>query len=188
MTVSTPLKTLTLSQATKAILAGRLIAYPTETVYGLGCRADQIACVEQLALAKNRDHNQSFIVLVASIEKAATLIAPQDHRYLTQAQATWPGPTTWVFTAAQHVNPALTLHGNIALRISPHPLVQALCQRSGCPIISTSANHKGQPPIKTPAGIWEAFHHVIAGVMTGEPGHNKPSRIIDARSGKNLRD
>jgi L-threonylcarbamoyladenylate synthase len=186
-TTSTP-PILSVAAAAEAVLQGNVIAYPTETVYGLGCRADQASGINQIIQAKNRDATQSFIVLVNSVTHAAEWIAPQDHPLLPQAAATWPGPTTWIFTAAEHVNPALTLQGSIALRISPHPLAHALCQRTQCALVSTSANLKGDPPLTNPSDIWHTFPHLITGIMEGETGNGRPSRIIDARSGKILRD
>ena len=186
MTADNPFA-LSLKEAASFILNGNIIAYPTETVYGLGCNAlDNQAC-QRLQELKKRSIQQSFIILVANTKQAQQLIHPKAHHQLSEAAKTWPGPYTWVFQAQEHLPAALTLQGKIALRISAHPLAQRLCALTETPIISTSANLKNQQPLGDAKTIYTTFSPHISGIMRGEPGHAKPSRIIDAETMQVLR-
>lgn len=179
---------LSIKQAVTHILAGDIIAYPTETVYGLGCNAFQQNALRTLQQLKQRSEDKSFIVLVADTLQARELIHPEAEIQLIEAAKSWPGPTTWVFRARDHLPPELTLAGKVAIRISAHPMAQRLCALARCPIVSTSANLRNQTPLASAQSIYEAFKPYIAGIMQGEPGKEKPSKIIDAATLEVLRD
>jgi len=154
------------------------VLYPTETMYGLGGRAeDASACARVNRLKGSPEKPQ--IVLVDSIPEWMSGSARQ------LAEAFWPGPLTLVVDAPPaFATGAWNVDGSIALRWSPHPVVGALVHAVG-PITSTSANRHGHPPICSPR---ELTFSVDAVVDAGHLPLSEPSTMVDARSGQILRD
>jgi L-threonylcarbamoyladenylate synthase len=131
--------------AVAALSAGRLVVYPTETVYGLGADAMSPAGLAALVDLKGRSAEKGLSVLVADIDSAGPLLAaepPADA--LALARALWPGPLTLVLPAASSLPAVLVgATGGVGLRCSPDPLAGALVRDFGRPITSTSANPSG---------------------------------------------
>lgn len=126
------------------LAGGGIIAYPTETVYGLGCvlRADAL---EALARFKGP---RPFLLLIRGPEDAPGLRWTEDARRL--AEAFWPGPLTLALTAEGDTYPPQVLgpDGGVAVRVSPHPAIPDLLAAAGGPVTSTSANEPGRPPAR----------------------------------------
>lgn len=176
-------------KACRIIENGGVIAYPTETVYGLGADPLDLDAVRRILDIKNRAWEKGLILLASNIEQLLPYIIPVDEIKMRDIQATWPGPFTWVFEASPLV-PAWVRgkHTSIAVRVTPHPWAHALCERFGRPIISTSANPSGFAATQNRVLIEKWFHGHIDYVLPGDPGpYTKPSEIRDARSGKVLR-
>lgn len=130
-----------LEQAAALIRAGRLVAFPTETVYGLGANALDEAAVRRIFEAKGRPPSSPVIVHVASVERARTLAAAWPEAAQQLAERFWPGPLTLV-VPKQPAIPAIVSAGlpTVGLRMPAHPLALALIEASGCPIAAPSAN------------------------------------------------
>jgi L-threonylcarbamoyladenylate synthase len=113
-------------------------------------------------------------------------IAPE---VLDKIQATWPGPVTWVFPAAKQIPQWISgEHNSVAIRVSAHPLVQALCNSYGKAIVSTSANLSGCAPARTVLELQQQFPQGIDCVVPGEVGGMaKPTPIYDAMTGEAVR-
>lgn len=181
----------TLTETLAALRVGGIIAYPTEGVWGLGCDPRDEAAVQRLLALKQRDVAKGLI-LIAS--EASQLDAFIDIAALTEAQqhevhASWPGPNTWIVptmpAAPRWISGA---HDSIAVRVTAHPLVRALCDGFGGALVSTSANIGGEP---SPCTRDELDPRIVAGVDAVAPGETlgrqQPSSIRDARSGVRLR-
>jgi L-threonylcarbamoyladenylate synthase len=139
-----------LEEAARIVIAGGLIAFPTETFYGLACRADDPAALERLAALKERPADSPFPLIVAEASQVRALTV-RDARLdaATDALAAefWPGPLTLVLPAAPGLHEALVgPDGGVAMRRSSHPVAAALAARVGVPITATSANRRGAPP------------------------------------------
>jgi L-threonylcarbamoyladenylate synthase len=127
--------------------AGGVIAYPTETVYGIGaaCSAEGVAAVRAL---KGREADKPFLALIPSEESAAGLVWTAGAREL--ASIFWPGSVTLVLS-----DPAATfpdgvrspVAGTVGVRVTPHPVAARLVDAFGAPLISTSLNVPGEPPV-----------------------------------------
>ncbi|EKD71391.1 MAG: hypothetical protein ACD_46C00194G0005 [uncultured bacterium] len=130
-----------MNQAVAILRAGGLVAFPTETVYGLGADATNEAAVAKIFAAKNRPKNHPLIVHLASLEQVfdwAFDVSPQAKKL---AKSFWPGPLTMIFKKKNHVLDALTGGQNtIGLRIPRHPIAQQLLQQFGGGIAAPSAN------------------------------------------------
>ncbi len=178
-----------ISQAAAAVNAGQLIAYPTEAVYGLGCAADKPAALERLMALKSRDSNKGLILVACDWRHLSPYVAELSDEQIAPAKRSWPGPVTWIVPASCDTHPLLTGgRKTLAVRISAHPVVNALCKASNQAIVSTSANTSGQPPLGDEASILNAFGENIAGVVEGKLGAlQKPTSIFDLTTGTQLR-
>ncbi len=168
----------------------RVIAYPTEAVFGLGCDPDSEAAVERLLALKQRPREKGLILIAANFQQLESYI---EFSALSDAQrqtisATWPGPVTWVIPARAETPDWLTgRFSSLAVRVSDHPLVKQLCLAFGKPLVSTSANLSGQPPCRTAREVTAQFGERFP-VLNGEVGGRlNPSEIRDALTGEMLR-
>ena len=134
--------------AIRALEAGHLVVYPTETVYGLGVDAASSTALAELARIKGRPSDKGVSVLVETLAAAVPLLdAPVPEAAIRLADAFWPGPLTLVLPAAEHIDPwLLGPGGGVGLRCSTDPLARALVAGFGGPLTSTSANPSGLPP------------------------------------------
>ena len=133
-----------IQRAGEIIVAGGVVAFPTETVYGLAALASQHEAVERVYLLKDRSLGKSLSILVADptqLQEWVETIPTEAHRLMKRF---WPGPLTLVFHAGKHLPAILTAGtGKIGVRISSHPVAHALVLAVGAPITATSANTSG---------------------------------------------
>lgn len=161
-----------IKQACALLDAGKVIAYPTEAVYGLGCDAFNQQAVLRILNLKKRPKEKGLIVLIADWEQLWPLI---DENKVPKVRfealkKSWPGPVTWVFPKASTVPDWITgAHEGIAIRMTAHPVARALCQNG--PIISTSANLAGEEPVREIQDLDEIFPDGVVGVLEGALGN-----------------
>lgn len=177
-----------LAQAVTALHQGGVIAYPTEAVWGLGCDPFNAAAVEQVLALKGRSEGKGLILIAADIAQVESWLVALAPGQRAAVLATWPGPCTWVVPAPAAPRWLRGDHASLAIRVSAHPGVQALCRAWGGALVSTSANRSGEPPLAGPAALREAFGDALAGILPGALGGDaKPSEIRDAVTGAVLR-
>ncbi|AJC50358.1 L-threonylcarbamoyladenylate synthase [Coxiella endosymbiont of Amblyomma americanum] len=178
-----------IKKTVESLCKGKVIAYPTEAVYSFGCDPFNFYSVSQLLALKNRSVEKGFILIASEWKQISMLTSPIDSKRLDRIFNTWPGPITWLFPAKSEV--PFWIRGNhatIAVRITDHPLAQLLCRHFGKPIISTSANLKGHPPIQNIKTLQLMFDNSIDTILEGPLGSSKrPTTIRDAITGKVLR-
>lgn len=176
-----------IEQAQMLLQQGKVIAYPTEAVYGLGCCPFNKAAMERLAAIKRRPLNKGFIVLIANWSQLQPFIGDTPEQQLIKVRESWPGFVTWIFPKAPSIPACLSgEHPGIAIRMSAHPLLQALCQ-SG-PLISTSANLSGQLPAIDVKGVVRQFPEGIDAILRGDlGGERQVSTMFDVLTGARLR-
>ena len=183
------LRQLSVEEGVEAIAEGKLIAYPTEGVFGLGCDPLNLSAVQALLKIKDRDVAKGLI-LVAAHEKQLYPLTYPDHECWPEASSSWPGPVTWLVPARPSV--PQWLRGNstkLAVRVSAHPVCSSLCERWGGPIVSTSANPAGRSPAMTSEEVGEYFPQGLAGVVAGELGGlDQPTAIRDLETGGWIRE
>lgn len=130
-----------LEEAARLIRAGRLVAFPTETVYGLGANALDARAVQRIFEVKGRPASSPVIVHVCSVEMARSLAAAWPEKAERLAARFWPGPLTLVLPKQPSIPDNVTAGLPTAgLRMPAHPLALALIEASGCPIAAPSAN------------------------------------------------
>lgn len=182
---------LTSAQAAAAMHGGGIIAYPTEGVWGLGCNPMDDAAVTRLLTIKQRNIAKGLILIAADEAQLASFVdldALPPAR-LAEVRASWPGPNTWIVPASASAPAWITgAHRGIAVRVSAHPEVIALCNAFGGALVSTSANLAGAPSPTHRNALDPALLAEIDGVSEGETsGRSAPSTIRDALSGHVLR-
>ena len=185
---------LSVDEAAAALADGALVACPTEGVWGLSCRADDEAALERLIGLKGRDPAKGLILVGVSRAALGPWLAPLEPAWRSRMDLAWPGPVTFVAPAARGLPAALTGgRSTLAVRVSAHPPLVALATAvalacDGAPLVSTSANPSGAPPLRTAAAVRRAFGDGIAGVVEGTLGGRRgPSDIVDVRTGRRLR-
>ncbi len=168
---------------------GGVIAYPTEAVFGLGCDPFNENAVHQLLSLKHRSVEKGLILIAHDWLQIADLCAPVVETAFQRARSTWPGPVTWVFPASDKA-PAWICgnHSSIALRITQHPLANALCAAFGGPLVSTSANIEGESPAKDIATVERYFGSDLSLILDGPLGDLlNPTPIKDVLTGEIFR-
>jgi len=168
-------------QAARFIRNGGVVAFPTETYYGLAALATDYQAVGKIYLLKRRSVHKPLSILIADLAELGNLIEnfPAEAHHLTKRF--WPGPLTIVFYAAKHLPSNLTADsGKIAVRISPHPVAQALVRAVGEPITATSANQSGLPSCRTADEVVAQLNVKVEAVVDAglTPG-GKASTIVD---------
>ena len=164
--------------AANIIRRGGVLAYPTDTIYGLGCDPFNRQAVERINLIKKRPLSKHFILLAGSIEQLEMLLDIDDLQKKTILQTT--RPTSWIVKASRNAPSWLTdSEHQLTIRISQHPLVQRLCQLLGYAIISTSANPSGRHPAKNSIQIHQYFHSSVDNILASHRQlAARPSTII----------
>ena len=182
---------LTPSEAAAILHAGGVIAYPTEAVWGLGCDPFDETAVLRLLAIKQRPVDKGLILVAAALSQLDGLA---DWDALPAARrdvvfASWPGPHTWIVPATTRVPRWITgAHDSVAVRVSAHPVVIALCEAFGGVLVSTSANPAGAPAPRTLESIDTGLRAAIDGSVPGQTGGlPRPTPIRDALSGAELR-
>lgn len=178
-----------LALAVRSLRAGGVIAYPTEAVWGLGCDPWQRPAFERLLALKGRDPGKGVILIAASIDQVRPWLGRVPAERLPELLAGWPGPLTWVVLVGDEA-PAWVRgrHASVAIRVSAHPVVQALCHAFGGPLVSTSANRSDRPPARDRARLRAEFGNALDYVLPGALGGlDRPTPIRDALSGAWLR-
>jgi len=155
-------------EAAKLVLAGRLIAYPTDTVYGLGCNPFDSDAVERLVKAKERVRG-SLPILVSSRADAEKL-GEIDETARVLTDKFWPGPLTLVVSIRRNLPSKVTGDSQlVGLRIPNHKIARELIQECGGAIIGTSANISGHPSLRTGDEVFRELEGRIDLVIDGGP-------------------
>ncbi len=168
---------------------GGVVLYPTEAVWGLGCDPFNEHAVDHILTIKRRQRGMGLILVAASMPQFEPFLAGIDsdqHRQLAQS---WPGPNTWL-VPNNGFAPEWITGGKptLALRVTAHPLVVALCSAFRGPIVSTSANPHGLPPAKTALKARCYFQGEVDDVLPGQVGDSqRPSVIRNLSTGELVR-
>ena len=170
-----------LADAVAALRAGHVIAFPTETFYGLGAAALTSAAVRHIFEVKGRPEDKPLLVLVDSIAMVERLAIEIPERARALMERHWPGALTLVLSARPDVPSGVTAgSGTVGVRLSAHPVAQALVRALGQPITAPSANPSGLPPPRTAAEVVGYFPRGLAIVLDGgATAGGAPSTVLD---------
>lgn len=174
-------------QAARILHAGGVITYPTEGVFGLGCLPDNHEAVSDLLSIKARDQSKGLILIISDPEQiAGWLDLPLNGLDLKSAV---DSPVTWIVPATEEVPPWIRGdHDSIAVRLTTHPIANALCRETDSAIVSTSANIAGHAPARNSLVLRRQFNGLVDYIVPGECGPAAgPSEIRDYLTGEILR-
>lgn len=191
-----------LTQAVASLYRGQIIAYPTEAVWGLGCDPFNVSAVNRLLAIKNRPIEKGLILVAANLQQIAPLLYPLNEKQRAQLMESVEvstddknlgfqnqRATTWLIPSQGLVPQWITGdHDTVAIRISRHPVVNALCLAFGGMIVSTSANPRSLRPAVNQLAARRYFGKRIDTYVTGTVGSaTQPSIIRDLTTGRVLR-
>jgi len=162
------------------IRAGLVVAYPTDTLYGLAVDPRNAAAVRRLYELKGRPESSALTLIAADmahVRAAAEMTGPAERL----AERWWPGPLTLVLRARAIVARETLAGGvTVGIRITDHPVAVALARDSGFAITATSANRSGEPAASAPGAVAEALPDVDAILDAGPVRGGAPSTLVDA--------
>ncbi|MEM1155803.1 MAG: Sua5/YciO/YrdC/YwlC family protein [Pseudomonadota bacterium] len=187
--MSISLSAMHLRFASQLLAVGGVIACPTEAVWGLSCDPQNPDAVNRLLEIKGRPESKGLILVAANEQQLASLLTGLSDDKRQQLSASWPGPNTWLIPHRGLVKPWVHgEHDTVAVRVSDHPVVAALCLAWGGPLVSTSANPAGQEPPRVQAEIESYFGETLDYILPGATGDlDRPTKIRDIASGEVLR-
>lgn len=172
---------LDLDSAGSALERGDVVLFPTETFFGMGCDAFNDAAVASVFALKRRKHTLPLPVVVSSLDMLGSLVSHVSEAEAALMERFWPGPLSLLLPAAREVPELLTAgSGYVAVRFSPHPAACDLCDALGSPVVASSANISGQPPVCASGDISPELQLGVAGLYARgpEPAGGLPSTVM----------
>ncbi len=155
-------------RAVDCLRSGKIVAFPTESYYGLAVDPDNDSAVRRLYGAKCREKDKPLLLLVENIAQLDNIAEEIPKEYLPLMKKYWPGPLTLVFPAKPGVSQLITgSSGTVGVRISPHPIAQHLVQGMGKAITATSANISGHPPARSAPEVARMFGDDVDYIIDG---------------------
>ena len=157
-----------LKKATEVILSGGLVAFPTESFYGLGVNATDERAIQRLFAIKKRPSVHPVLVLIPNAKALDHYVAHIPEIAHQLIREFWPGGLTLIFEARPNISPLLTAGtAKIGVRLSSHPIATSLAQAAGIPITGTSANTSGQPASRTAEEVFQALGKGVDLILDG---------------------
>jgi L-threonylcarbamoyladenylate synthase len=159
-----------IAEAGGLLRAGGLVAFPTETVYGLGANALDPVAVARIFTAKGRPATNPVIVHIAASAEAISLVLTWPAQAAQLAERFWPGPLTLVLPRSSRIPDIITASGpTVALRLPAHPVAQALIRAAGVPLAAPSANRSTQLSPTTAQHVLASLGDRVDAVIDGGP-------------------
>lgn len=172
---------LKIKEAAALLRQNEAIAFPTETVYGLGANALSDEAVGKIFAAKGRPADNPLIVHISSQKQLNDLVSNVGEKEKKLIDAFWPGPLTLLFPKKQGVADSVTAQlSTVGIRMPAHRVARALLEEAGIPIAAPSANRSGKPSPTTAAHVKNDLDGKIAGIVDGgETGVGVESTVVD---------
>jgi len=174
-------------QAANVIKSQGVISYPTEAVYGLGCDPFSEIAVNKILQLKQRSVEKGLIIIASKIEQLEeiTELSPADRKKINEHSS----PVTWLVNKSTLTPQWISgKHTKIAIRVSQHPVVQALCNAAHTAIVSTSANTANLKPATTLLQVHQYFPTQLDFYLPGDTGDlNQVTPIIDIETTQSIR-
>lgn len=154
--------------AVEHLQQGRIVAFPTETYYGLAVDPWNPSAVERLFHLKKRPVEKPILLLIEDVAQLSHLTASVPDAFQSLIAQYWPGPLTLIFPAHPSIHPKITAGtGTVGIRISPHPIAEQIVRKFGNAITATSANISGMPPAKSAGEVVDMLGEHIDYVLDG---------------------
>lgn len=157
-----------IDEAISFLKRGELIAYPTETFYGIGADPYNDKSIKKLYSTKKRKSDKPIPLIIAHRRMLYEIVEDIPKSYVTLMDLFWPGPLTLIFEAKKKDCLAVSkINHTVAVRISSHPIAQKICDAWGKPLTSTSANISGQSPVKRVADLSSSIINSLEYIVDG---------------------
>lgn len=174
-----------LEYSTRLILAGKVVAFPTDTFYGLGADPFNLAAVTEIFRIKGRTSDRPLPLLVASLDQAADLANDPPGLFFRLAQKFWPGPLTLVVPASRQIPLKVTANtGKVGLRWPKAPLAVAIIAAVDRPITGTSANLSERPSCSTAREVEEQLGDDLPLILDGGATVGKAASTVVELTGE----
>lgn len=172
----------------RVLASSGVIAYPTESVYGLGCDPYQLQAIRQILAIKNRPEHKGLILLVSDISQALPFIQPLNDKQLEIVHKARTRATTFLMPKRRYVSSLLSGEFNsLAIRLTTHPIVRQICDLTQKPLVSTSCNMTGKSAMTQVTQVRNRMINRVDMIVGGQCGGQKPSQIIDIITGRVIR-
>jgi L-threonylcarbamoyladenylate synthase len=184
--ISGPNDRVALQRIRDIMSADGVIAYPTDTIYGLGCDPKSVSALERIYSIKGRSHEKPLLILLDSATRLSGWCRDIPHSARSLISR-WPAPLTLIFTAASGLPASLMRSSStLGFRVPASPLCRSICTACGGVLTSTSANISGKPPVNSPKEIHDTFSGEIdALVDAGNLPSSLPSTVVRCVGDKN---
>jgi L-threonylcarbamoyladenylate synthase len=175
-----------LREVADALAAGEVVAYPTDTLYGLAVDPRNAVAVHRLFALKGRAPDMAVPVIAADLEQVEAQTGRLTGLDRRLAERFWPGPLSLVIDAWPSLAPGvMSADGTVAVRVPAHAIARAIARLAGHPITATSANRTGAPPPATAGEVLAGLGDAVAMVVDGGPTPGgAPSTIVRVREGR----
>jgi len=176
-----------IEQAADLLKRNEVVAFPTETVYGLGGNAKEDAAITKIFAAKGRPSDNPLIIHIAKLEQLDELVEKVPTTAQKLMEAFWPGPLTVIFEKKKGALSEVATAGlsTVGIRMPNHPVALQLIEQSGLPIAAPSANRSGKPSPTKAIHVKEDLDSRIAGIVDGGPtGVGVESTVVDCTGDK----
>jgi len=169
-------------EAARIISAGGIIAFRTDTFYGLGADPFDQEAIQKIKTLKGREDRKPILVLISDSEQLDRLVAERSAAFDLLSKRFWPGPLTIIGTASEGLSDELTAGTKtVGVRLADDDRVRALVRRCGGALTATSANRAGMPPAKTAGEVQHYFGDQIEMIVDGgQAKTDQPSTVVDA--------
>lgn len=169
-----------LAEAAALLRAGALVAFPTDTVYGLGAQVFDGPAVARLYEVKGRPQEKSIPVLIADFDELDQLVSEIPAAAWKLAHTFWPGALTLVMPKRPELPEAVSAGPTVAIRLPDHAVTRDLIRSTGVPLATTSANRSGEPDAVTAAQVAAALGDGVAAILdAGTAPGGVPSTVVD---------
>ena len=170
-----------LDNARKVLFSGGIVAFPTESFYGLAVDIENEKAIKKLFALKQRDKNNPILIILPEIEDLKIYAEDVSDEAVKLIEAFWPGGLTLLFKASHKISPLLTANtGKIGIRYSSHTVATALARSVDRPVTGTSSNISGYPPCTTAEEVFGYFGMNVDLILDNGPTSGGPgSTILD---------
>jgi tRNA threonylcarbamoyl adenosine modification protein (Sua5/YciO/YrdC/YwlC family) len=170
-----------LADTANLLKRGGVIAYPTDTIYGMGCLASNTQAIEKIFKIKARDEAKPMSLLCSSLEMLSQYCQPLTPSNKNLLSRLLPGPYTFILSANDNVPPSLVgqPRKTVGLRIPRHNFCLSITKYLNEAIVTTSVNRSGESPLNDPAAIEASFGPMLDAIITHESPQGESSTILD---------
>jgi L-threonylcarbamoyladenylate synthase len=174
-----------LKEAARLLSLGKIIIYPTDTLYGIGAAIGHQTGIQKIFQIKKRERDKPILILIEKPDDLAPLVQGVTQAAREVIKRYWPGPLTMIFKASKAVSPLLTGNsGTVGIRCPASETVQRLLALTRSPLTATSANLSDQPPVRDAKEAEAVFGNQVDLILDGGFLDSEPSTIVDVTGEK----